>query len=154
MQVALDTNVLAYAEGVGDAVRCNAARQLIAALPDDAVVVPVQVLGELHRVLTGRPGRPADDARDALLGWADAFSVADSTWTAMTVATDGAADHGLPIWDPLLLAAAAEQRCRLLLSEGLQQGFTWHGVTVVNPFLAPKHKLLSSFLTSTWSRSF
>ncbi len=148
MQVALDTNVLAYAEGVGDAARCNAARELIAALPEDAVLVPVQVLGELHRVLTGKAGRSADDARDALLGWADAFSVADSTWTAMAGATDGAADHGVPIWDALILAVAAEQRCRLLLSEDFQHGFTWHGVTVVNPFAAPRHKLLSSLLTN------
>jgi len=43
---------------------------------------------------------------------------------------------------------AAEQRCRLLLSEDFQHGFTWHAATVVNPFVAPKHKLLSSLLTS------
>jgi len=33
MRIALDTNVLAYAEGVGDAERCQAAVALIGRLP-------------------------------------------------------------------------------------------------------------------------
>jgi len=41
-----------------------------------------------------------------------------------------------------MLAAAAEAGCRLLLSEDLQEGFTWGGVRVVNPFAAAVHPLL------------
>jgi hypothetical protein len=33
VRIALDTNVMAYAEGVGDARRCKAARNLVARLP-------------------------------------------------------------------------------------------------------------------------
>ncbi|TIP50920.1 MAG: PIN domain-containing protein, partial [Mesorhizobium sp.] len=36
--------------------------------------------------------------------------------------------------------------CRLLLSEDLQDGFTWGGVTVVNPFASPRHALLDALL--------
>jgi len=50
----------------------------------------------------------------------------------MVAATDLAADRGLSIWDAVVLAASAEAECRLLLSEDLQTGFTWRGVTVVN----------------------
>ena len=32
-RIALDTSVLAYAEGVGDARRCKAARQIVSRLP-------------------------------------------------------------------------------------------------------------------------
>ena len=64
-RVALDTNVLVYAEGVGDARRCKAARQLISRLPPQLVVLPAQVLGELHRVLVGKAGRTPVDAREA-----------------------------------------------------------------------------------------
>jgi len=35
VRVALDTNILAYAEGLGDARRCEQARLLLAALPID-----------------------------------------------------------------------------------------------------------------------
>ena len=54
MLVALDTNILAYALGINDAGRRARAEGLIAALPDANVVIPVQVLGELFRVLTGK----------------------------------------------------------------------------------------------------
>ena len=59
---------------------------------------------------------------------------------------DIAADHRLQIWDALILSVAAENGSRLLLSEDLQDGFTWHGVTVVNPFTARPSTLLQDFL--------
>jgi len=47
---------------------------------------------------------------------------------------DGAAGHNLGIWDAIILSASAAGACRFLLSEDLQNGFTWNGVTVLNPF--------------------
>jgi predicted nucleic acid-binding protein len=44
------------------------------------------------------------------------------------------------------LSAASQAGCRLLLSEDLQEGFTWAGVTVVNPFSSPRHALLETLL--------
>ncbi|MGB4674105.1 MAG: hypothetical protein WBH99_09240 [Azovibrio sp.] len=38
MRVALDTNVLAYAEGVGDELRCSTAMQLVEQLSSHEVV--------------------------------------------------------------------------------------------------------------------
>ena len=52
MRIALDTNVLAYAEGVGDEVRCTAAVTLIEQLPAELILLPAQTMGELYRVLT------------------------------------------------------------------------------------------------------
>ena len=147
MRVALDTNVLAYAEGLGDERRCGAAVQLIERLPSDQVVVPAQVLGELSRVLTGKAGRSTIQSRTAVLGWADSFEVADSTWFAFQAALDLVVDHQIPMWDALILAAAAENHCRLLLSEDFQDGFVWHGVTVVDPFAAEP----SPMLTRLWA---
>lgn len=146
MRIALDTNILAYAEGVGDKARCGMARALIERLPVESVLLPAQTLGELYRVLTAKAKRKASPARNAILGWADSFEVADSTWTAFQSALDLAADHQLQIWDALILAVAAENRCRLLLSEDLQDGFTWRGVTVLDPFVAPENPLLASVL--------
>lgn len=148
MRVALDTNVLAYAEGVGDATRVAAAVALVERLPIEQILLPAQTLGELYRVLTGKAGRPPRAARAALLGWADSFDVADSTWTAFEAALDLCVDHQLQVWDALILSVAAENRCRLLLSEDLQDGFTLRGVTVVNPFGAHRHPLLEGLLAA------
>mgnify|MGYP001051670397 CR=1 FL=1 len=146
MRAALDTNLLAYAEGIGDAPRCAAAIRLIEQLPTEFVLLPAQTLGELFRVLTAKAKRTGDLAREAIMTWADSFEVADSSWAAFQAAMDLAADHKLQIWDALIVAVAAENRCRILLSEDLQAGFTWRGVTVVNPFAAPPSPLLASLI--------
>ena len=59
---------------------------------------------------------------------------------------DIAADHRLQIRDALILSVAAENGRRLLLSEDLQDGFSWHGVTVVDPFADSPSPLLGDFL--------
>lgn len=146
MKVALDTNILAYAEGLGDELRCSTALRLVEQLPGSAVVLPAQTLGELLRVLTAKAKRSSSEAREAVLSWADSFEVADSTWFAFQAAFDLTVDHRLPIWDALILAVAAENRCRLLLSEDFQNGFTWRGVTVVDPFAAQRSALLVGLL--------
>ncbi|MFP5405660.1 MAG: PIN domain-containing protein [Gammaproteobacteria bacterium] len=148
MRAALDTNVLAYAEGVGDEARVAAAITLIERLPVERVLVPAQALGELYRVLTGKAARSRPAARAALFGWTDSLEVADSTWTAFEAALDLCVDHQLQVWDALIVAVAAENRCRLLLSEDLQDGFTVRGVTVVNPFSTRRHPLLEGLLAA------
>jgi predicted nucleic acid-binding protein len=146
VRVALDTNVLAYAEGINGAERRDAALALIRRLPQEAAVVPAQVLGELFNVLVRKGGKSRSDARDALLSWRDAASVVETSPEAMLAAADLATDHQLGIWDAVILSAAAQSGCRLLLSEDLQEGFTWAGVTVVNPFASAQHPLLQALL--------
>jgi predicted nucleic acid-binding protein len=144
--VALDTNVLANAEGVNGPERKRAALQLVQNLPQSAVLLPVQTLGELFHLLVRKAGRPPAKARAAILTWRDAFSLIETSPAVLFGAADLATDHRLSIWDAVILAATAEAGCRLLLSEDLQEGFTWKGVTVTNPFAATKHDLLTELL--------
>lgn len=153
MQVAIDTNVLAYAEGAGDEVRRVQALELMSRLPEATVMLPMQVLGELYRVLSGKLRQAPTQARDAVLRWSDAYTVRDSTWAALQSALDLSMAHGLTVWDSLILSVAAEQRCRVLLSEDLQDGFTWRGTTVVNPFAQLPHALLAALLEPTARRA-
>ena len=136
MRVALDTNVLAYVEGVDGEGRQRSAIALVRALAKSATLVPVQALGELCNVLVRKSGWAGDQARAAILTWRDAFPLAPTTEAAIVAAVDLAADRRLGIWDTLMVAVAADDGCRLLLSEEMQNGFSWHGVTVVNPFAA------------------
>ncbi|MDP4025690.1 PIN domain-containing protein [Methylobacterium sp. NEAU 140] len=146
MTVALDTNILAYAEGVNGGAKRDVVLALIRDLPRDAAVIPVQVLGELFNVLVRKAGRSRDDARDALLSWRDAFPVIGTAPETMLKALDLATDHRLGIWDAVILSAASHAGCRLLLTEDLQDGFTWGGVTVVDPFASPRHALLAALV--------
>lgn len=142
MNVAIDTNVLAYAEGLNGEPRRAQALALLDQLRPETTLVPVQTLGELFAVLVSKGKRSRQSARQAVLGWGDAFPVIDSSSEVLLRAMDLAVDHQFFIWDAVIVAAAADASCRLLLSEDLQEGFTWGGVTVVNPFKTPTHPLL------------
>lgn len=146
MKVALDTNVLADAEGIHGADRRGPALDLVQRLPQEATVIPVQVLGELFNVLVRKAGKSRAKARDALLSWRDSFPVIETSPEIILTAADLATDHQFGIWDAVILSAASQAGCRLLLSEDLQEGFTWGGVTVVNPFATPRHALLNALL--------
>jgi predicted nucleic acid-binding protein len=146
MKVALDTNVMAYAEATNGAAMRDKALELIQRLPPGAIVLPVQTLGELFNVLVRKAKRRPGRARAAVLSWRDAYAVGETSAAVIVGATDLASDHGLTIWDSVVLAASAEAGCRLLLSEDLQEGFIWRGVAVTNPFAPTLHPILAALL--------
>jgi predicted nucleic acid-binding protein len=108
----------------------------------------VQALGELFNVLVRRAGRAPAKARRAILTWTDAFPRIETSAEVMLAAADLATDHQLGIWDSVVLSAAAAAGCRLLLSEDMQDGFTWRGISVTNPFSTGKHPLLATLLAA------
>ena len=56
-------------------------------------------------------------------------------------------DHGFQIWDALIVETARDAGCDVLLSEDMQHGFYWGGLTIINPFKLPEHPLLSDALS-------
>jgi predicted nucleic acid-binding protein len=144
--VALDTNVLAYAEETNGAVIQRRALAIIDRLAPEATVVAAQTLGELFNVLVKKARWPGDRASAAVLAWGDTFPVVDTSPEVMLAAIELTRQHQLGIWDAIILASAADARARLLLSEDLQDGFTWSGVTVANPFATKRHPLLDAIL--------
>jgi predicted nucleic acid-binding protein len=146
VRVALDTNILAYAEGVNGATRKVNALDLIQKLPTGSTLLPVQTLGELFQLLVRKVNRTPAQARAAILGWRDAFPLIETSEGVIVAAAELAATHRFSFWDGVVLASAAEGGCRLLLSEDLQEGFTWNRVTVTNPFGVSPHPLLINLL--------
>lgn len=136
LRIALDTNILVYAEGVNGAERQTSALAALEFLAAAEIVIPAQVLGELFHVLTRKAGRDAGAARTAILGWREAFALIETSPAVLLRAMDLAVDHRLGIWDSVILTAAAEAECRFLLSEDMQDGFVSGGVTIANPFAA------------------
>lgn len=147
MKAALDTNILAYAEGVDDAGRQKSAQALVAELDPMCTVIPVQVLGELFSVLT-RKGASREIAQQAILSWEENGELAPTTTDVLLSALGLALRHRLQIWDSVVIAAAAEAGCALLLSEDMAHGATFAGVTVINPFSTERHPLLRALLGS------
>jgi predicted nucleic acid-binding protein len=73
-------------------------------------------------------------------------ATADTTRSAVAAAADLDVAHRLGICESMIIAIAAENGCQLLLSEELQDGFIWSGLTVVNSFAVPRTPLLDSLL--------
>ena len=122
---------------------------IIAAVPAASLILPAQVLAELFNVLTRKVRRDAEAAAQIVRAWQDMFSVMPTTEMVLSRGLDVAIVHGFAIWDAIILAAASEAGCRLLLSEDMHDGFTWGGVTIVNPFAASPNKLLADLTGGT-----
>jgi predicted nucleic acid-binding protein len=149
-RVAYDTNILVYIQGVenhpDDLAKIEAARSLHYKLAEICIcVAPQQALGELYSVLV-RDTRDREFARKQLLRCFEEFDVTPPGGGAFADAVDIATEHKLQFWDALILATAASGGCSLLLSEDMQDGFAWRGVTVVNPFAAKMHRKLARVL--------
>jgi predicted nucleic acid-binding protein len=146
LRIALDSNILAYIEGVDDAVRQDRARALVQGLPPEQVFLPVQALGELYAVLLRKGRKSRAVAREIVESWRASYDVVPSSQAVLASAVLLAERHAFQIWDAIILAAAAEAGCAVLLTEDMQDGFAWGGVTVVNPFASQPHPLLSRLL--------
>jgi predicted nucleic acid-binding protein len=145
LKVAIDTTTLVYAEGVNGIQKRIEARGLLDRLPDNSITLPVQVLGELFNVLVRNAGRTRSEARLAITAWRKSYESIDTTSSMMLAAVDLAQNH-VSIWDAVIVCAAAEAGCQLLLSEDMQDGFVWKGVTIANPFAKNRHPLLEAAL--------
>lgn len=147
MKLALDTNLLGYAAGIGDdGARREQALELLRRIADEELVLPTQVAGELYNILTRKGGHPPKVAREIVRKWAAEIGLTAPSSATMNAALEGAAFFNLQIWDALILTIAAEAGCALLLSEDMQDGFVYRGVTVANPFAETPHPLLASLL--------
>lgn len=144
--VGLDSNVLLYAEGIDGQLRLDQAQRVLLALAAQPLIIPAQALGELFRVLTGKAGWPASEAADAVARWVQAGQVQSTTAAIVLEAADLSAAHGYRIWDAIIVCAAAEAGCDILLSEDMQDGFRYRGVTIMNPFAGTLNPTLAALL--------
>lgn len=150
MRVALDSNILAYLAGVSrsaeDDGKIARVRELVSRLATSvSLIAPAQTLGELFVVLR-RSGASAEEAREVLLEFAEAFGTSASETRTALSAADLVIDHKLQFWDALIVTAAADAGCTLLLSEDMQHGFVTRGLTIVNPLAGDVHPKLISLI--------
>ncbi len=139
--IALDTNILAYCEGVrrvaADDTKMETARTLILDLEasDNEICIPAQVLAELHHVLRRKMRLEPEKAGLRAIFYADQNLVIATDSLVLEEAFEIVSMHDLQTYDAIILAAAAQAGCDTLYSEDMQHGFVWRGVEVVNPFL-------------------
>lgn len=142
--------MLAYIQGVeahpDDATKIIAARVFHADLAKRCTcVAPLQAFGELYSVLA-RSKQDREFAKAELASCLNEFQPIVPDVVSFSDAIDLATEHKLQFWDSLIISTAASGGCSLLLSEDMQDGFAWRGVTVVNPFAKKLHRRVARVL--------
>lgn len=146
-KIALDSNILSYAEGINDAERQSLALACIAQLDFAHVAIPIQALGELYRVLVRKGGHSPAVAREIVTQWRDLGQPLETNDAAFQAALSLSAEHNIQIWDAIILAVCAEHGCACLLSEDMQAGFIWRGVEIINPLTSAGMERLQALLS-------
>jgi predicted nucleic acid-binding protein len=132
----LDTNVLVYAYDRHDPRKQVTAQALLTeAIEHESAVLSVQVLGEFFNVVTRQIKQPmtTGEAQGAvsLLSHLPVQDI-DLELVKRAIATHKM--YRISYWDALIVAAAERAQCKLILTEDLSDGQTYHGVLVSNPF--------------------
>jgi predicted nucleic acid-binding protein len=134
MRIALDSNVLIYAEGLNDEDRQDIANLVLDSIEPHNLVLPLQAAGEtfLRMLRDAKYTRATAAARVAQ--WLETFEIQETTAEVFSGALDIVRRHGFGVWDSVILSAASVAGAGVLLSEDMHDGFRWRDTTIVNPF--------------------
>ena len=129
-----DTNVLVYADDKASPAKQRRALELVAEHRRAGTgVVSLQVLQEYFVTVTRKLEVDARIARRKVELLAE-FDVAAPDVADILAAIDLHRLHGFSFWDALILRAAKQAGCTVLLSEDFQESRETDGVRVVKPF--------------------
>lgn len=131
----VDTNVLLYAASTDRRERKKAerARKL---LERDDLALSVQVLQEFYVQATraGKADRLTHEQALLLIEAFLRFRVQDVTVSVMAKALESKQRFRISYWDAAIIEAARALDCRVVLTEDLNDGQDYGGVTALNPF--------------------
>ncbi len=129
-----DTNVLLYADDKAAPAKQRRAMELVAEHRRARTgVVSLQGLQEYFVAVTRKLGVDPRVARRKVELLTE-FDVAEVEVADVLAAIDLHRLHGFSLWDALLVRAAQQAGCRVVLSEDLQHLRELDGIQIVNPF--------------------
>jgi predicted nucleic acid-binding protein len=132
-----DTNVLVYSDDKAIPAKRRRALELIAEHRRGGTgVVSLQVLQEYFVTVTRKLHVDAPIARRKVELLAE-FDVAAPGVPDILAAIDIHRLHGMSFWDALIVQAAKQAGCSVLLSEDMQDSRAIDGLRIVNPFQQP-----------------
>lgn len=130
----LDTNLLVYAIDNAAGARHEIAREIVRRAARLDCWLTLQAVCEFYAVVSRKGIVPPADAASQADDWLAIFPSAAASPSAVRTALGDAAARRASFWDALLVAAAAEAGCTVLLTEDLSDGSRLAGVEILNPF--------------------
>lgn len=135
-RIFVDTNVLTYLFDDAEPKKQAIARKRLAAEADQReIVTSTQVLQELYVSLTrGKHPIATEDVAERAVRDAAGFHVVQIDVPLVFAAMTESRRSKLSFWDALVVRAAAQASCVVLLTEDLNDGQDFDGVRVESPF--------------------
>jgi predicted nucleic acid-binding protein len=144
-RVALDSNILIYAELEPESEKGRRSADLILRAARDGVIA-AQVLGEYLRFVQRRaPAAFADAIRQASIYQA-AFLTPPTTDAIINKAAELARAHRVQVWDAVVCAASVAAGAKVLMTEDMQDGRMIEGMRLINPFAAANDETINVVL--------
>lgn len=144
--IALDTNILVYAESQDDTQgRYEKAIELIALASAAGSMVPLQAIGEFLNVCRRKKLLDMAAALERAQSYVDLFDTPTTAFIDMQQATDWARTFDLQFFDALIASVAARAGATILLSEDMHDGLQLEGLRIVNPFAAANEASLDDY---------
>ena len=131
----IDSNILVYLADMHDDGKREVAKGVVADAMryPERYLVSTQTLAEFSNVCLGKFKMDVKTVRD-YLGFLRGLNVVPYLSAAVDRALEVRARYQLQFYDALLLATAEANGCDVFLSEDLNPGQIYCGMTVVNPF--------------------
>ena len=146
-RVALDSNILIYADLDPDSEKGRRSADLILRVARDGVI-PIQVLGEYLRFIQRRVPEAFDEAIRQVAVYQAAFLTPPTTIEVVDAASGLARAHLMQLWDCVICAASAQAGARVLLTEDMQDGRIVDGLRLINPFAPTNTGAVDALLLS------
>lgn len=144
--ISLDANILVYAAD-GDAGQRHAqARDTLRRASQSRAALTEQALFEFFHAATRKGKVSFEEAEATIEDLTQSFNLLLTPPTVVEDALVLRSRYRLGIWDARLLAICNVHGCSHLLSEDLQDGGRYGGVTVVNPFKPANAALVGQLL--------
>ena len=136
-KVFLDTNILVYTVDKKDLGKHEESRNLVRRISSDHLpVISTQVLQEFYNAITSKMKIDKIVAKNVLHSYRN-MEIISADLSLIEQAVDISILFQLSFWDSLILAAAEQSNCSLVVTEDLNDGQMIRGMKIVNPFKNP-----------------
>jgi predicted nucleic acid-binding protein len=147
--IALDTNILVYAESPQDPHgRYEKAVEIIAAVSATGGYVPLQVIGEFLNVCRRKKLLAVNVAVERLSEYVDLFETPATAFVDLEQAAEVSQVFDLQFFDALIASIAIRAGATMLLSEDMHDGLEVEGLKIINPFASVNETLLADYFGS------
>jgi predicted nucleic acid-binding protein len=134
VRISLDTNILIYAVGDACADKKQLAKKLVIHAAASEGILTQQVYGEFFNVCAKKAIIPKVRVIEQVVAWQRFLPPAATDPKDYIDAFALANRYQLQFWDSVILCVCAQQNASILFSEDMQDGATYAGVTIIDPF--------------------